>query len=308
MNEELTSPKASKPKSSNDPYEDSFAQDYFKKPSANLYFKKLLGCSDKLYLTNGDLEKLKESYNKAHDIRKFEIELYWKRTTYIWTLVAALITACAVLAAAYYRVHDADPSKDRALSETRNFLLASLAGVSFFGVIITITSSFILKSGEYWQKTWEYHVSLLEPLFSGRLYSSLLDKNKNRYSIAGLNNLLYVILLSPWVLIFVIITFTLAKDYPSWFFLSPFIIFGFTFLLTNKIVSWKTRRTTNVSQIEISQWGVEVKEKLSKESKESSRLHYILETILKIVKILTYCFLAVILGDVIYQNFFNIIG
>ncbi|WP_147198906.1 hypothetical protein [Pantoea sp. CCBC3-3-1] len=304
MNEEFTSHNASKNKNSSDPYEDSSAQDYFKKPSANLYFKKLLGCSDKLYLTNGDLEKLKESYDKAHDIRKFEIELYWKRTTYIWTLVAALITACAILAAAYYRVHDADPSKDRALSETRNFLLASLAGVSFFGVIITITSSFILKSGEYWQKNWEYHVSLLEPLFSGRLYSSLLDKNKSRYSIAGLNNFLYAIFLFLWIVIFVIITITLSKDFPFWFYLSPLIIFGSTFLLTNTIISWKTRRTTDVSQIEISQWGVEVKEKTSKESKETSRLHYILETTLKIVKILTYCFLAVILGNVIYHQLF----
>lgn len=307
MNEQFTFPKASKPKNSSAPYEDSFAQDYFKEPSINLYLKKLLGCNDKSYLTNGDLEKLKESYDKAHDIRKFEIELYWKRTTYIWTLVAALITACAILAAAYYRVHDTDPLKDRALSETRNFLLVSLAGLSFFGVIITITSSFILKSGEYWQKNWEYHVSLLEPLFSGRLYSSLLDKNKKRYSIAGLNNFLYSIFLLLWVLIFLIITLLLSKDFPAWYYLSPLIIFGTTFLLTNTIISWMTRRTTNISQIKISQWGVEVKEKISKESeknKEPSRLHYLLETILKIMKILAYCFLAVILGNIIFHQFF----
>lgn len=307
MNEEFVFPKASKPKNSCDPYEDSFAQNYFKESSANLYLKNLLGSKDKSYLTNGDLEKLKESYDKAHDIRKFEIELYWKRTTYIWTLVAALITACAILAAAYYRVHDADPLKDKALSETRNFLLASLAGVSFFGVIITITASFILKSGEYWQKNWEYHVSLLEPLFSGRLYSTLLDKNKNRYSIAGLNNFLYIIFLFLWIAIFVIITLTLSQDFPAWYYFSPLIIFGATFVLTNMIISWITRRTTNISQIKISQWGVMVKEKASKESninKETSRLHHLLEIILKIAKILTYCFLAVLLGNIISQQFF----
>ncbi|NIF20134.1 RipA family octameric membrane protein [Candidatus Pantoea multigeneris] len=306
MNEEFNSLKVSKPIKTSDPYEDSFAQDYFKEPSTNLYFKKLLGCDNKLYFTNGDLEKLKESYDKAHDIRKFEIELYWKRTTYIWTLVAALITACAILAADYYRVHDTESLKDSALSETRNLLLASLAGVSFFGVIITITTSFILKSGEYWQKNWEYHVSLLEPLFSGRLYSSLLDKDNNRYSIAGLNNFLYVVFIFLWIVIFVIITLALSKDFPAWYYFSPLIIFGSTFVLTNTIISWITRRTTNTSQMKISQWEVEVKEKTSKESKknkETSRLHYILETILKIVKILTYCFLAVILGNIIPYHF-----
>jgi lipopolysaccharide export LptBFGC system permease protein LptF len=30
-----------------------------------------------------------EALKTAHDIRKFEIELYWKRATYFWTFIAA---------------------------------------------------------------------------------------------------------------------------------------------------------------------------------------------------------------------------
>ncbi|EED1254396.1 hypothetical protein [Escherichia coli] len=300
MNEEVTFAKTSKPKRSSDLYEDCFAQNYFKEPSINLYFKKLLGCKDKLYLTNGDLEKLKESYDKAHDIRKFEIELYWKRTTYIWTLVAALITTCAILATAYYRIHDSVSLKDGVLSDTKYFLLASLAGLSFFGVIITITSSFILKSGEYWQKNWEYHVSLLEPLFSGRLYSTLLDKNKNRYSIAGLNNVLYAFFLFLWSIMFIIITLILSTDFSAWYYFPLIIISCVIFAI--KTISCITRRTANISQIKISQWGVEIEEKTSKEGNKISRLYYLLETILKVVKILIYCFLAVILGKVIFHH------
>jgi lipopolysaccharide export LptBFGC system permease protein LptF len=36
-----------------------------------------------------DREKRKAALEKALDIRKFEIELYWKRSTYFWTLIAA---------------------------------------------------------------------------------------------------------------------------------------------------------------------------------------------------------------------------
>lgn len=55
----------------------------------------------KTFLTNSDVAKLREAYDKAHDIRKFEIELYWKRTTYVWTLIAALITVSGVLLASF---------------------------------------------------------------------------------------------------------------------------------------------------------------------------------------------------------------
>ena len=35
----------------------------------------------------------KAALNRAHEIRKFEIELYWKRATYFWLLQAAVFTA-----------------------------------------------------------------------------------------------------------------------------------------------------------------------------------------------------------------------
>ena len=37
--------------------------------------------------------KEKEALEKALDIRKFEIELYWKRTAYFWAFIVANYTA-----------------------------------------------------------------------------------------------------------------------------------------------------------------------------------------------------------------------
>ena len=161
-----------KESSSNTKFEDTSAQDYFKLPHVNRYIKALLGNDTKDYITNGDIKKLKEAYDKAHDIRKFEIELYWKRTTYVWTLIAALITVCGVLLSSYFRLNLPD--------DTQNPLLVVVGLVSIFGLIITIISERILKSGEYWQKNWEYHVNFLEPLFSGKLYGTLLNSKRER--------------------------------------------------------------------------------------------------------------------------------
>ena len=35
-------------------------------------------------------EKRKKALKQVLDIRKFEIELYWKRATYFWTFIAAM--------------------------------------------------------------------------------------------------------------------------------------------------------------------------------------------------------------------------
>src|SRR5688572_33382321 len=38
-----------------------------------------------------------EALKVAHDIRKFEIELYWKRSAYFWTFIAAALAGYFVL-------------------------------------------------------------------------------------------------------------------------------------------------------------------------------------------------------------------
>ena len=38
-------------------------------------------------------KKRKEAHHLALEIRKFEIELYWRRATYFWTLIGASLVA-----------------------------------------------------------------------------------------------------------------------------------------------------------------------------------------------------------------------
>lgn len=156
------------------------------------YFAKILGShvTNHNDITSQDMTLLKEAYDKSHATKNFEIELYWKRATYSWTLIAALITLCGLLINTYLNK-----------SQGNEKIIFIILAISFAGLFITILCNLILQSGEYWKKNWEIHTVLLEPLFSGRLYATHVISANNRLSIAKLNGLLYMMVIACWLLI-----------------------------------------------------------------------------------------------------------
>ena len=48
-------------------------------------------------LAFGDEEKRNKAFEHALDIRKFEIDLYWKRASYFWTFIAATLAGYAAI-------------------------------------------------------------------------------------------------------------------------------------------------------------------------------------------------------------------
>jgi lipopolysaccharide export LptBFGC system permease protein LptF len=84
----------------------------------------------------------KEALKQALDIRKFEIELYWKRATYFWSLIAAAF-------AGYF-----------ALSNSKEQLLPLL--ISCIGLVLSVGWFQVNRGSKYWQSNWERHVDCLE--------------------------------------------------------------------------------------------------------------------------------------------------
>ena len=103
--------------------------------------------------------KEKEALEKALDIRKFEIKLYWKRATYFWAFIVANYTA-------YFFV--------LAQSEMNNQYLY-LTLLSFIGLLLAHAWQLTNKGSKFWQKNWEAHVSLLEKEVTGPLYDVFLN-------------------------------------------------------------------------------------------------------------------------------------
>lgn len=94
----------------------------------------------------------------ALDIRKFEIELYWKRANYFWTFIAATF-------AGYAAVQTLEAGSSRT---DLSVLLSCLGVVLSFGWFCANRGS------KQWQENWENHVDLLEDGVVGPLYKTML--------------------------------------------------------------------------------------------------------------------------------------
>lgn len=114
----------------------------------------------------------------AHDIRKFEIELFWKRGTYYWAFILGAFTAHFALLGMLF---DKDSCREFSLEKFFN-----LSGMSLFSLAITALFCFIFsfswclvnKGSKFWQENWEEHIYHLENDAVGRLYKTYLNSKK----------------------------------------------------------------------------------------------------------------------------------
>ena len=153
---------------------------------SNYWEKMSLDSSD---VTDNETKRRREAYEKAHDIRKFEIGLFWQRATYYWAFILAAFTAHFALIGLLF-----DPERGKELSITE---LLNLPGLSLFALIITSFFCFFFcicwvmmnKGSKYWQKNWECHIDELEQEFSGDLYKVILNtENKCEFEKNPLKN------------------------------------------------------------------------------------------------------------------------
>ena len=90
---------------------------------------------------------------QALDIRKFEIELYWKRATYFWTFIGATMAGFLAIQASN--------------SENKQDLSVIL---SCLGVVFSFGWVCVNRGSKFWQENWEKHVDVLEDKVTGPLY------------------------------------------------------------------------------------------------------------------------------------------
>lgn len=102
----------------------------------------------------------KRALDRALEIRKFEIDLYWKRASYFWTFIGATLAGfVAVQVSTTLRKDD------------MSVLLASL------GLVFSVAWLFVNRGSKYWQENWEYHVDMLEDSVNGPLYKVVLERS-----------------------------------------------------------------------------------------------------------------------------------
>lgn len=121
---------------------------------------------DEIFKSNRKVHK--KALKQAYEIRKFEIDLYWKRAAYFWTFIGV---AFAGYAAAY-----STETKGPAYTLADKELLLII--ISCIGVVFSVAWHYVNKGGKFWQENWENHVELLENEIFGPLYKTIAKRPK----------------------------------------------------------------------------------------------------------------------------------
>jgi len=106
--------------------------------------------------------KEKEAHAQALDIRKFEIDLYWKRATYFWTFIAATFAGFVAIQAS-----TAESKVDLSII------------ISCLGFVFSFAWFCVNRGSKFWQENWEKHVDVLEDDVTGPLYKVVLSRNQD---------------------------------------------------------------------------------------------------------------------------------
>jgi len=127
----------------------------------------------------------KAALARAHELRKFEIENYWKRSSYFWGFQLVAFGALALSA------------KDG------NFRPQVVLIVAVLGALAALTAILSAKGSKFWQENWEAHVDFLEVAVEGRLHTTALLSDTVSYSVSRVNERFLQMLLAGWIVAFI---------------------------------------------------------------------------------------------------------
>jgi hypothetical protein len=99
-----------------------------------------------------------EALRQALDIRKFEIDLYWRRATYFWAFIGAAFAGYGI----------AQGLKDPIKTDLAVF-------VGCLGLVFSFAWYCVNRGSKRWQTNWEYHVDNLEDDVIGPLYKTVIS-------------------------------------------------------------------------------------------------------------------------------------
>lgn len=140
------------------------------------------------HLDKQQYEKVVKALDKAHDIRKFEIDLYWKRATYFWAFIAIVATAYG----SYF------------YSTKFHGNILPLLLLSALGFTLSLCFYASNVSSKAWQNNWEKSVDILEFYVTGNLYKINIDNgNLDNYSVSKINIFVSFTICLSWCFAFI---------------------------------------------------------------------------------------------------------
>jgi len=124
---------------------------------------------------------------RAHDLRKFEIELYWKRATYFWAFQLVAFASLGLL------------FKEGKIVDTELLMIPST-----IGTVTALAGYLTARGSRFWQENWEAHVDMLENEIEGRLTQVVLCRDPPQFSVSRTNQFLLLVLFLGWAGVLII--------------------------------------------------------------------------------------------------------
>jgi len=145
----------------------------------------------------GKKEARAAALERAHEIRQFEIELYWKRANYFWLLQAAVFAAVGLT----WRPDSGLPP----------FIPVALSGL---GLLTAYGGWLATQGSKFWQRNWEHHIDMLEGEFEGDLYKTVyIESSGVRWSLSGVSESLAMCFTVFWIFLLIA---AVSHANPNW--------------------------------------------------------------------------------------------
>lgn len=158
--------------------------------------EKKQGISKEDYIKLYNKGKFEEAFKIALDTRKFEIELYWKRTSYFVLFIGAVFVG-------YYSIIN---TAEKGISkDQKEWLLLLLAALGFLLSLLWYMAN---RGSKFWQENWEAHIEELSthlgvPIFGiikRREHSIQNLMQEYPFSVSKVNQMVSLIITFAWLL------------------------------------------------------------------------------------------------------------
>lgn len=199
--------------------------------------EKKRGISKKEYIKEYNKGKLEEAFKIALETRKFEIDLYWKRTGYFVIFIGAVFVG-------YYTIL----SSDKIEKEQQSWLLLILPALGF---LLSLLWHMANRGSKFWQENWEAHIEEVSthlgiPIFGiikSRKHSIYNVMGQYPFSVSKVNQMVSLFITISWVLVFIkeVLSFPSLKIDLSFLKGNPFWIFIIVGLLIILLVIFQCR-------------------------------------------------------------------
>ena len=143
-------------------------------------YKKYFGLNNS---ENAELHK--KAFEKAWEIRNFEIDKFWQRSAYFWGFIAIIFGGYIAVV-----------TKESNILSKNTYLDLYLI---LLGLIFSVAWLLVICGSKRWQDNWEAHIDYLEDAITGPLYKTVYYTGKKYFSVSKINFILAWVVIITWV-------------------------------------------------------------------------------------------------------------